>query len=119
MMSEISASPGVTSSFTSVGFERAGLPPSTGWCDTRLVSKGSLERAESFSYNAENGLVCAVVGAFGSLAVDVLLVPVLDMIEEEGLEYLYIFLLFGLGGCEPLPCLLDGLLDSMHGGQIS
>ena len=51
-----------------------------------FVSRGSLEGVGPFSSNTENGLDFAVVGAFESPAVDVLLVPVLDMVQEQGLE---------------------------------
>ena len=89
MLSGISASPGVTS-FSSSGVERAGISPflyhERDDAPPPFVSRGSLEGVGPFSSNAENGLDFAVVGAFGPPAVDVLLVPVLDMVQKQGLE---------------------------------
>ena len=51
--------------------------------------------------NAANGLVSAMVGAFGSPAIDILLVPMLDM-EEAGLEKVLFFIFCGRRGCDPL-----------------
>ena len=39
-----------------------------------------------YFFNTENDLVSAVFRAFGSSERDILLVPVLDMVEDEGLE---------------------------------
>ena len=42
------------------------LPISEEWDDAPLISSGSLELAGSLSFNAENGIVPSVLGAFGS-----------------------------------------------------
>ena len=71
----------------SSGFEREGiLPFSKKRDDVPLVASESLEGAGSLSSNAENSLVSAVLGDFGSSAVDVLLAPVIDIVEDADFD---------------------------------
>ena len=89
----ISASPGIISPTTSPGFEREGvLSFSEEWDDAPLVASESLQGTGSLSSNAENRLVSAVLGDFGSPAVDVLLASVLDIVEVTGFYFLFHFL---------------------------
>ena len=75
----MSASPGVTLPSTLPGLGRKAVSPSSaGLNNTLLVSDGVLEDTGSFFSNAENVLVFAVLGAFGSPAVGVLLEPMLN-----------------------------------------
>ena len=60
----------------------ANLPSSEGLDDTAFVPDGLLENTRSQDSDAENELVPAVFGTFGSPAVNVPLELVLNMVED-------------------------------------
>ena len=59
------------------------------WDDAPFVASESLEGTGSLSSNAENWLVSAVFGDFGSPAMDVLLASVLDIVKVTGFYFFY------------------------------
>ena len=84
------------------------------WVNFPATSNKLLDGAGFFS-SVPQILDSAVDGAFGSPAVNVRLVPRLDMVKEKGLEKLS-FYLCGRRGCNPVPCLLNNYyVERMHG----
>ena len=92
MLSGMSVSPGVCGECPfvfNVFLEGAG---SFSWADAPHILCELLEGTGSFSSNAKNGLDSVAVGAFGYLAEDILLVPVLDMVQKGGFECFFLWM---------------------------